>query len=268
MSYLGDPRENAICEESGVTWESDNRKEQMWHWGAQILDLCDLPVEEYMKNPIVEAVNGSGGSGGGSGDGGDSSSMQEVVDAINSAKDEIVEAINSANTNVVDTVNSAATGIVDSIDSAATVISETVQSTLTMEIKFYYASVNAGSEVSSGDYIESYALVGSDANITFKLGNPSQSDWEAFKNGTLSETELRQRSANSFYLAVPSEYDGKFILQENGSIDVTDKFTRNDTSEFDGYVTYKSVDSGYFNDDYSDFNQSVCGVGYKITFTK
>ena len=70
MSYLNDPRENAICEESGVTWESDNRVEPMYHWGALILDLCGMEPEEYMKNPIVEAIKNSGGSGGGSGEGG------------------------------------------------------------------------------------------------------------------------------------------------------------------------------------------------------
>lgn len=50
--YLDDPRENAIRPESGCTLESDNRVEEMYHWGAMVLDLCDLPVDEYMKNPF------------------------------------------------------------------------------------------------------------------------------------------------------------------------------------------------------------------------
>ena len=63
MSYLNDPREMAIRPESGVTLEEDNRYETMYHWGAHILDLCDLPVEEYMK-PMTVIVNGGGGGGG------------------------------------------------------------------------------------------------------------------------------------------------------------------------------------------------------------
>lgn len=306
MSYLNDPRENAICEESGVTWESDNRVEPMYHWGALILDLCGMEPEEYMKNPIVEAIKNSGGSGEGGG------SSQEVVDAINSAKDDIVGAINSAKedvsqnvssaaTNIVDAISeakdelsqgisSAATDIVDSvnsakeqltqsissansetitaINSAATVISESVQSSSTKDIQFYYASVNANESISESDFVESYAVAGSDMNITFKLGNPSDEDWAAFMAGDITETELRRRSANSFYIAVLPEYEGNFILQENGSIDVTNKFTRFDTTTIDGFVIYRSADTGYFNDDYSDYNHSVSGVGYKITFTK
>ena len=62
MSYLNDPREMAIRPESGVTLEEDNRYEPMYHWGAHVLDLCGLPVEEYMK-PMTVNVNGGGGGG-------------------------------------------------------------------------------------------------------------------------------------------------------------------------------------------------------------
>ena len=57
MSYLNDPREMAIRPESGITLEQDNRVETMYHWGARVLDLCDLPVEEYMKNPFDGSIN-------------------------------------------------------------------------------------------------------------------------------------------------------------------------------------------------------------------
>ena len=60
MSYMTDPREMAIRPESGVTLEQDNRVETMYHWGAMITDLCDLPVSEYMK-PMTVIVYGSGG---------------------------------------------------------------------------------------------------------------------------------------------------------------------------------------------------------------
>ena len=63
MSYLNDPREMAIRPESGVTLEEDNRYEEMWHWGAHVLDLCNLPVEEYMKPMTVNVGEGGGGGG-------------------------------------------------------------------------------------------------------------------------------------------------------------------------------------------------------------
>lgn len=59
MSYMNDPREMAIRPESGVTLEQDNRVETMYHWGAMVTDLCDLPVSEYMK-PITVIVYGNG----------------------------------------------------------------------------------------------------------------------------------------------------------------------------------------------------------------
>ena len=60
MSYINDPREMSIRPESGVTLENDNRIETMYHWGAMITDLCDLPVSEYMK-PMTVIVLGNGG---------------------------------------------------------------------------------------------------------------------------------------------------------------------------------------------------------------
>lgn len=65
MSVLNDPREMAIRPESGITLEEDNRYETMYHWGAHILDLCDLPVEEYMKPMTVNTTGGGGGGEGG-----------------------------------------------------------------------------------------------------------------------------------------------------------------------------------------------------------
>lgn len=49
MAVYIDPREQQIKPESGFTLEQDNRTETMYHWGAMVLDLCDLPVDEYMK---------------------------------------------------------------------------------------------------------------------------------------------------------------------------------------------------------------------------
>lgn len=57
---MNDPREMVFIPESGVTFEQDNRIETMYQWGARIVDLCDLPVSEYMK-PMTVIVYGNGG---------------------------------------------------------------------------------------------------------------------------------------------------------------------------------------------------------------
>ena len=64
MSYINDPREMAIRPESGFTLEQDNRYEEMYHWGAMVVDLCGMPVEEYMKPMTVIGVGGGGSSSG------------------------------------------------------------------------------------------------------------------------------------------------------------------------------------------------------------
>ncbi len=58
MSYINDPRENIINLENGYVLENDNRTEEMYKWSGKILDLCGLPVEEYMK-PMTVIVDGS-----------------------------------------------------------------------------------------------------------------------------------------------------------------------------------------------------------------
>lgn len=55
---MNDPREMVVRPESGVTLEQDNRVEEMYHWGAMVVDLCDLPVEEYMKPMTVIGLGG------------------------------------------------------------------------------------------------------------------------------------------------------------------------------------------------------------------
>ena len=58
MSYINDPRENIINRENGFMLEDDNRKENMYKWSGKVLDLCDLPVEEYMKPMTVITIGG------------------------------------------------------------------------------------------------------------------------------------------------------------------------------------------------------------------
>ena len=60
-SYITDPRERCIIPESGITLEEDNRFETMYHWGAKILDLFEMSVEEYMA-PMTVNIDGYDGS--------------------------------------------------------------------------------------------------------------------------------------------------------------------------------------------------------------
>lgn len=67
--YINDPRENVLRVENGIGYylEEDNREEvengNWYKWGAKILDLCDLPVDEYMK-PMTVIVDGGGDDSG------------------------------------------------------------------------------------------------------------------------------------------------------------------------------------------------------------
>jgi hypothetical protein len=68
---FGDPRESVISLDTPATWEADNRVEQRWQWGAQLLDLCDLSPEDYKNSTAVTVKTiqdcGECGSGGGGG---------------------------------------------------------------------------------------------------------------------------------------------------------------------------------------------------------
>lgn len=69
---LGDPRESLVSFKTPGTWEADNRVEERWQWGAQLLDLCNLSPEEYKNSTAVTVKTiqdcgecGTGGGGGG-----------------------------------------------------------------------------------------------------------------------------------------------------------------------------------------------------------
>lgn len=51
--FLGDPRESLVDFEAPGIWEADNRTEERWQWGAQVLDLCGLSPEEYKNSTAV-----------------------------------------------------------------------------------------------------------------------------------------------------------------------------------------------------------------------
>lgn len=68
---LGDPRESLVSLNTPGTWEADNRIEERWQWGAQLLDLCNLSPEDYKNSTAVtvktiqDCGECSGGGGGG-----------------------------------------------------------------------------------------------------------------------------------------------------------------------------------------------------------
>ena len=89
MPYLGDPRENAICLSAHTIWEADNRVEERWQWGAQVIDLCDMSPEEYMKPSTVICSGCEGGGGDESGDTGSSETKVVFYFASTSNMDDI-----------------------------------------------------------------------------------------------------------------------------------------------------------------------------------
>ena len=66
---LGDPRESLVSLDDHATWEADNRVEERWQWGAQILDLCNLSPEDYKNSTAVtvKTIQDCGECGGGGG---------------------------------------------------------------------------------------------------------------------------------------------------------------------------------------------------------
>ena len=66
---LGDPRESLVSLKTPGTWEADNRVEERWQWGAQLLDLCNLSPEEYKNSTAVtvKTIQDCGECGGGGG---------------------------------------------------------------------------------------------------------------------------------------------------------------------------------------------------------
>ena len=70
---LGDPRESLVSLDTPGTWEADNRVEERWQWGAQLLDLCNLSPEDYKNSTAVtvKTIQDCGECGNGGGGGGD-----------------------------------------------------------------------------------------------------------------------------------------------------------------------------------------------------
>lgn len=81
---LGDPRESLVSLDTPGTWEADNRVEERWQWGAQLLDLCNLSPEDYKNSTAVTVKTiqdcGECGGGGGGGDVTDDKGTASITD--------------------------------------------------------------------------------------------------------------------------------------------------------------------------------------------
>ena len=65
--YMGDPRESLVSLDAPGVWEADNRVEERWQWGAQVMDLCGLSPEDYKNSTAVtvKTIQDCGECGGG-----------------------------------------------------------------------------------------------------------------------------------------------------------------------------------------------------------
>ena len=266
MAYMNDPREQAIDIDNHVIWEADNRIEERYQWGAMITDYCDLTPEEYMKNPIIEAIKeGQSGQSGQTPSG-------SLEDTIREVGDNIVTAVEGICDCTSEIVNDSTDTIVDAIYSAATMISGHVPSGSTdVEIIFYYTQANHLTDAASltpGDFASGIVVIGSDRYFSYTLGDPTEENWNKYLNHEISEAELRELSSNDYYIAIPKAYKGKMTLNENGTVDITSNFHEVEDSQiFPNYILYKSVDPDYFNEDYENGETNV-QIPFKITIAK
>lgn len=216
--YRKDPREQQLSYENHTYWEEDNRVEERYQWGAQILDLCDMSVEEYMKNPFVDGI-----------------------------KEAIAEAMKDI------TVNVELSGITVEV-----VISGCCcPSGETKEINFYYASINQNTpsdEITFDMFTEATAKPNEKCTIYFTLGNPNEDDINYLKDNNYSEEakkEVMADKANTYYLLIPENYASITAM----SIKEEDWFEQNEdvvqnmpmADKPEGYTLIGVVDDDNFN---------------------
>ena len=249
MAYRKDPRENLIDLDKHAVWEQDNRVEARYVWNAEVLDLCDMTPEEYMKNPIIEAIKECtpGGSG----------STSDIIDAIKEVGDKITDNDDENTGTVVETISSSTKSIIDALSGGS----------VHNEIVYYQASINCNTDVSTltiSDFNRELTIVGSDTYFYSKLGDPTEEDWAKYQNHEITETELRQRSANDYYLMLPNTYavTRKFVIKEEGINDVTEAYIPTSVTLLEGYTLLRYRDIDHFNIDYP--SEKEVHVKYQI----
>ena len=249
MAYMKDPRESIIDYDKHAVWEADNRVEARWQWNAMITDFCDMTPEEYMTNPVVEAITSAIG---------DSSGM---TSAITEAANNIIEAINSASTMTN-----------DNIDESTEEIVEAIGGVTPKDERIYYVSLNSQADYNNltpEDFETASLAVGSSVNIYYYLGDPTPEQYAEYIADPTQEAEkhLREVACNSYYLAVSNKIEKRrIVIMENDISDVSDNFIEVPQSIFEGYKLYRSLDEDYFNEDYP--SETEVKQSHKITINK
>ena len=248
MAYRKDPRENVIDLDKHAVWEQDNRVEARYVWNAAVLDLCDMTPEEYMKNPIIEAINNSSESS--------SASTEEIKQAIQDLGDKITEN-DDKNTDIV----------TSAITDAAETLVEVISGSVYNQVVYYYASVNnlvPVEELKLTDFVMEATIINSDSYFHYVLGDPSEENWERFINDEIDENELRRLSANDYYILLPDAYSTtrKFVISEEGVNDVTNQFEIVPSTLIEGFSLLRYRDVDHFNIDFPD--EKNVQIIYKI----
>ena len=248
MAYLGDPRENSVDLNKHALWENDNRVENRYLWNGSVLDLCDLSPEEYMKNPVVEAIKESSSKS--------EETNEKLINAINDNSEKIITKISSSTDTVVNKMSSDTDTIVEAIGAAADEIVSSTSGVIHTQVVFHYGSLNNmidPSSTTSSDFETASATINSEMYINYVLGDPNEEDWAEFEDGSIDESELRNRSYNTYYLLLPNSYgrSRKFVVIENGVNDKTSQFQIVEgASPIDGYVLLACADEQNFNLDF------------------
>ena len=248
MAYRKDPRENVIDLDKHAVWEQDNRVEARYVWNAAVLDLCDMSPEEYMKNPIIEAINNSSEQS--------SASTEELKQAINDLGDKVVDNDDKNTDTVVSAITDATNTLVDVISGA-----------VYEQIVYYYASINNLVPVENlrmTDFVMEATIINSDSYFHYVLGDPTDENWEKFLNNEIDEVELRQLSANDYYIMLPDAYGTtrKFVIVEEGTNDVSNQFEILPNHLIEGFTLLRFRDVDHFNIDFPD--EKNVQVTYKI----
>lgn len=249
MTYLNDPREQSIDLDKHAIWEADNRVEERWQWNAMIIDYCDMSPEEYMTNPTTKAI----------------------TDAINNSSGSSI-AIEEATQDIIDAINSASTTTNENIDESTEKIVNAINSGIPKDIVMYFASINSQIDyntLTESDFDTIGISLGGSVYVDYILGDPTPEQYAEYINNPTqaAEEHLRQVASNSYYLAVPSQYQkSKIIILENDISNVSDSFVEVEQSIFSGYKLYQSVDIDYFNEDYP--GETKVKQSHKITIMK
>lgn len=248
MAYRKDPRENVIDLDKHAVWEQDNRVEARYVWNAAVLDLCDMSPEEYMKNPIVEAINNSS-------------------EQSSASTEELKQAINDLGNKVVDNDDKNTDTVVSAITNAADEIAEVISGSVYNQVVYHFASINnlvSVDDLRMSDFVMESTIINSDSYFHYVLGDPSEENWDKFLNDEIDEKELRELSANDYYILLPNAYGTtkKYVIVEEGTNDVTNQFEIVPSSLLEGFTLLRFRDVDHFNIDFPD--EKNVQVNYKI----